>query len=257
MRREAAGELAELIGPAVLPRDRENRIHRFRDLAGRVVEGIPAEDRAIVEAYTAGVNASLASLGEKPFEYLALRSDPAPWLPEDCALVVLSMFIALHDDRGRRESALGLMHEVLPPEMFDFLATRGTEWDAPVIGEPIAMPPIPGPEILDLRKVTTAAGLAPVRGAAPPPRQDPEPWEEPFIGSNNWAVDGAHTEDGGAILANDMHLGLSVPNTWYRASLIWPGAPPASRCRGSLRSSWEATGRSPGDSPTATATGSI
>jgi penicillin amidase len=46
--------------------------------------------------------------------------------------------------------------------------------------------------------------------------------EESAIGSNNWAVAGSRTSHGGAILANDMHLGLSVPNTWYRASLAWP-----------------------------------
>jgi penicillin G amidase len=37
-------------------------------------------------------------------------------------------------------------------------------------------------------------------------------------------VAGAHTAHGGALLANDMHLGISVPNTWYRASLVFPGA---------------------------------
>ncbi|HBL30010.1 MAG TPA: hypothetical protein DD490_24490 [Acidobacteria bacterium] len=41
-------------------------------------------------------------------------------------------------------------------------------------------------------------------------------------GSNNWAVAGAHTADGRALLANDMHLGLGVPNTWYRAALVRP-----------------------------------
>jgi penicillin amidase len=219
MRREAAGELAELIGPALLPRDRENRIHRFRDLSRRVLEGSSPVDRALVEAYAAGVNAGLASLGARPFEYVAFRSDPAPWLPEDSALVALSMFLSLHDDRGRRESTLGLMRDVLPSAMFEFLATRGTEWDAPVIGTPLTMPEIPGPEVLDLRLVartTASSGSRPERR-----RLEADP--EPFAGSNNWAVSGAHTADGGALLANDMHLGLMVPNTWYRASLSWPG----------------------------------
>jgi penicillin G amidase len=43
-------------------------------------------------------------------------------------------------------------------------------------------------------------------------------------GSNAWAVGRAKTHDGRAILANDMHLGLSVPNIWYRAELRYPGA---------------------------------
>ena len=44
---------------------------------------------------------------------------------------------------------------------------------------------------------------------------------EAAVGSNNFAVDGRHSADGGALVANDMHLGIRVPNTWYRASLEW------------------------------------
>jgi penicillin amidase len=49
------------------------------------------------------------------------------------------------------------------------------------------------------------------------------PDDDAARGSNNWAVAGGHTADGGALLANDMHLGISVPNTWYRLSLVFPG----------------------------------
>ena len=41
---------------------------------------------------------------------------------------------------------------------------------------------------------------------------------EEFPGSNNWAVGGAISATGSAIVANDMHLGIRVPNTWFRAS---------------------------------------
>ena len=41
------------------------------------------------------------------------------------------------------------------------------------------------------------------------------------IGSNNWAVNSAHGAHGHALLTNDMHLGIRVPNTWYRAQLIY------------------------------------
>ena len=36
--------------------------------------------------------------------------------------------------------------------MFDFLAPRGTEWDAPIDGEAFSVPPIPGPEVFDTRE---------------------------------------------------------------------------------------------------------
>ncbi len=40
---------------------------------------------------------------------------------------------------------------------------------------------------------------------------------ETVPGSNNFALAGARVAGGGAMVANDMHLGLMVPNTWYRA----------------------------------------
>jgi penicillin amidase len=48
------------------------------------------------------------------------------------------------------------------------------------------------------------------------------PEEESGLGSNNWAVAGAHTASGAALVANDMHLAINVPNIWYRASLVFP-----------------------------------
>jgi penicillin amidase len=214
LRRRAAGELAELIGAAVLPVDREVRLHRFRDLARRVIERAEPGERALVEAYTAGANAGLDALGAKPFEYFVLRAEPDPWRPEDTVLCLLAMFLTLHDESGVRESTVGLIHDTLPQEMYEFLVPRGTEWDAPLVGEAYETPPIPGPEVFDLRS-THSAGT--------PKAASRLEWAEaPVLGSNNWAVAGTHTADGRALLANDMHLGISVPNTWYRASLVWP-----------------------------------
>lgn len=39
------------------------------------------------------------------------------------------------------------------------------------------------------------------------------------VGSNNWAVAGSRTATGGALVANDMHLGLRTPPIWYRADI--------------------------------------
>src|SRR5882757_11150326 len=69
LRRRGAGELAELFGKAALPLDRATRLHGFRTLAPKVLEHLAPEERAQIEAYTAGVNAGLAALREKPFEY--------------------------------------------------------------------------------------------------------------------------------------------------------------------------------------------
>ncbi len=216
LRRNSAGELAEIVGEAALPLDKPKRMNRFRDVARRVVEGANADQREMLEAYAAGVNAGLAALPTKPFEYLVLGAEPAPWKAEDSGLVLFSMYLDLQGEDYRDETTLGVMHDVLPEPMFDFLAPRGTEWDAPIQGEAFQTPPIPGPEVFDTRKLdaVAVASLRPLDAAAP---------EGPVhFGSNNWAVSGKRTKDGRAIVADDMHLGIRVPHIWYRAALEWP-----------------------------------
>ncbi len=210
MRRQAAGELAELFGSLAVPVDQDHRRHGLRDVARRSLAAGSPRDRAILNAYAEGVNAGLGALGGPPFEYLLVQQDPAPWKPEDSLLVALAMFIELQQPEGTRELSLGVMHDLLPGPLFEFLSQSGSEWDAPLVGEPMATPPIPGPEVFDVRKEPTPSKPLKWRTIGEPrtPR-----------GSNNWAVAGTHTADGRAWLANDMHLGIRVPNTWYRASI--------------------------------------
>src|SRR5262245_51984210 len=59
MRRAAAGELAELLGPTLVDTDKRFRLHGFRYVARQVVEDAPPTDRAILAAYVNGVNAGL------------------------------------------------------------------------------------------------------------------------------------------------------------------------------------------------------
>lgn len=221
MRRKAAGELAELVGAGVAQVDRKIRVHRFRAVAERQWRDSTAQGRDVIEAYTAGVNSGLAALREVPFEYLVLRTRPAAWKPEDTILVSLAMFLELHDDIGEQESARGLMRDLLPAPLYAFLNPTGTEWDAPIVGPAFEVPPIPGPEVFDLRKEAPAAKPLP-RAARLMEESAAE--LKAALGSNNWAVDGKHSKTGAAIVANDMHLGISVPNTWYRASLAWTDA---------------------------------
>jgi penicillin amidase len=226
-RRRAAGELSVLVGARALKVDKEIRIHRFRDEARRAVSLLKPDDRAGLDAYTEGVNAGLRALGAKPFEYIVLRQAPEPWLPEDTFLVVLSMFITLQDTDGAYEATLATMHEVLPPAMFNFLAPRGTEWDAPVEGPSFAVAAVPGFEAYNLRarrkgkKAIELPARDPdvVRGLTSPASS--QGLSDIVFGSNNFVVSGAHTSDGRPRVANDMHLVVRVPNTWYRALLEW------------------------------------
>jgi|HubBroStandDraft_3_1064219.scaffolds.fasta_scaffold06193_2 penicillin amidase len=247
LRRRAAGELAELVGPAALPADRSVRRFLFRAQAERLLARLPAEQQALLVAYSAGVNAGLAAAGERPFEYLLLRMRPAPWRPADSLLVLSAMFLMLEDGRGRHESALGLMRDTLPGPLFEFLTPIGTEWDTPLVGEPLATPPVPGPEVFDARRLppfepppeqAAARGTLPAAAPSSAPAgstraaglltgggDDLFPSSSPVrAASNAWAVAGSRTADGRALLALDMHLPLAVPNLWYRASLSWPEA---------------------------------
>ena len=219
-RRRAAGELSGLVGPRAISLDREIRIHRFRAEAQRALSLMTPDDRALLEAYTAGVNDGLGALASPPFEYLVLRQDPAPWRAEDSFLVVLSMFVTLQDTDGSYESTLATMAAVLPPEVYAFMAPRGSEWDAPVDGEAFSGPPIPGPHIYDLRARRTGKLPTLIRPGANRVRLNER--ESAAVGSNNFAIAGRLTADGGALVANDMHLTIRVPNTWYRAAFEWP-----------------------------------
>jgi penicillin amidase len=212
-RRRAAGELAELFGAVALPLDKRNRLHRFRNRARAIFAGLKSSDNDVVAAYAAGVNAGLNSLSVRPFEYLFLRTRPRRWEPEDSLLVAYNMFLELNDEYAERDSRRGLAHEVLPQKLFYFLYPDGTSWDAPLEGEPRAASPMPQP--------SDVAALNLSRPASDERPADID--EELLAGSNNWAVAGALTDSGRAIVANDMHLGITVPNVFYRARLIVDG----------------------------------
>ena len=81
LRRAGAGELAALFGKALLPVDRERRIHRFGARAG-VAAGQPCPtataccSSAMPRASTPASPRSAA----RPFEYGVLRATPRPWV---------------------------------------------------------------------------------------------------------------------------------------------------------------------------------
>jgi len=212
-RRRAAGELSELFGSVALELDRRNRLHRFRNRARALWTGLESPDKAVVSAYAAGVNAGLDSLGARPFEYLLLRSTPGRWQPEDSLLVAYNMFLELNDERANRDVRRGLAHQVLPQALFDFLYPDGTNWDAPLTGAARPIAPVPDPSGFSGAYASPGA-----RVEAPP-----EAAQAFLPGSNNWAVAGALSDTGRAIVANDMHLGITTPNVFYRARLIVNG----------------------------------
>jgi penicillin G amidase len=219
LRRSAAGELAELFGERALPLDRAQKPFDFRRRAERVLTELPSAQVAWLTAYTQGVNAGLEDLGARPPEYWLFGVRPQPWRNEDSLLVVFGLYTRLSNNEAY-ERPQGLLHEVLPEPLYEFLTPSTSRFDRPLVGtekdptggySPV---PIPGSDVVDLRT-----------RAAPRPSPQAPRVAPPLVGpaSNQWALDASRTARGDAILANDPHLDLRVPNIFYRCELQWPG----------------------------------
>lgn len=210
LRRAAAGELSELLGPGLLPLDRRLRLHRFRTSARAVVAAIDPAHRALLDAYVEGVNAGLDSLRGRPFEYWLLQTQPRHWNAEDSVLSVHAMFLQLQDPQGHPQLQRGLLRAALPEAAWRFMEAGAPEWEAAADGSPLPEPVLPSAAQYDVRAQRDVPLTAP----------DDVLRQLGGLGSNNWAVAGSRTATGSALVANDMHLGFRVPNIWYRARMI-------------------------------------
>jgi penicillin G amidase len=121
LRRAAAGELSELLGPVTLDFDRRHRLHRFRNRALAALAAAPVDERRLVELYTRGVNDGLSALAIRPFEYLLLRMTPSSWRPEDSALVAYAMYLDLQYRELESTVARAILRERMADDMFAFL----------------------------------------------------------------------------------------------------------------------------------------
>ena len=205
----AAGRLAEILGPGVLERDRYQRRVGLVYGARNTLREIMAEPetRLSVSAYTGGVNAYISSLsaGDYPIEYKLLGYAPEPWTPLKCAILIKSMAWKLSGRNSdlRMTNTLERFGGEIVRDLFSF----GSAGDDTVI-------PGSTPWDFEPRRVT--------RPDAPPMRGSIGTESGAGIGSNNWAVSGSRTASGYPILANDPHLGLSLPSLWYEIQLVGP-----------------------------------
>ena len=93
LRRLAAGELSEVIGPSTLELDREARRLRMRHIAEEQYRTLPVADRAVMAAYSRGVNYFIETHRRNlPLEFTLLRYDPRPWTVVDSLLCGLQMY---------------------------------------------------------------------------------------------------------------------------------------------------------------------
>jgi penicillin amidase len=219
LRRSAAGELAALVGERGATLDRAQRPLELRRRARELLGRLPAARVAWLDAYTQGVNAGLADLAARPPEYWLFRARPEPWQSEDTLLVIFQFYTRLSNNEYYERPQI-VLRETLPAGLYAFLTPSSSRFDRPLLareGDPTGgyeALPIPGPDVVDLR-----SRAEPVRSRATP-RVVP-----PLVGpaSNQWALDATRTLRGDALLANDPHLDLRIPNVFYRCELEWPG----------------------------------
>ncbi len=215
LRRTAQGRLSELFGPRTLPID---DLMRRLDLYRLAQQSVAAQDdatQAALRAYAAGVNAWLEEVnrgarGRGAPEFFLFSNEIAPWQPADSIAVMKLMAVQLsghlQDEVLRARASL-----LLPEERVRDI-----------------LPDFPGPGIAALPPYASLfPGAAPDRQRAALTAPDPKagdplsPFPAPGLAgaSNAWAAAAGRSAAGGALLANDPHLGFTAPTIWYLARL--------------------------------------
>jgi penicillin amidase len=205
MRRVASGRLSEIFGPAALPMDKEMRTLGLRVRAVADYATLPADVRAVLGAYTNGVNAWISAHGRFSAPEFIVLGAPEPWSPVDCLLWGKTMGLWLSFN-WRQELARWRLSAHLPRDTIEALWPSQHE-----AGRTAAM--------LDT-KTRYAAAEDGQFGAALP--AFPAPFTEPDRASNEWAVDGSRSATGAPLLAGDPHLAYGFPSLWYLARIDTP-----------------------------------
>src|SRR5882724_3253734 len=193
-RRYGAGRLAEILGPEAVATDRQMRVLGLYRAAEAEIPFLSATVRGGLEAYAAGINAFLASnRGALPPEFLLLRFSPEPWRPADSLVWGKLMDLQLGGNY-RGELLRARLARTLSPEELAFLYPEYPK-DAPTT-------------LAELTPLYRQLALDRLYAALPA-----------IVGlhhaSNNWVVDGAHSDSGKPVLANDPHLAFGAPGFWY------------------------------------------
>lgn len=182
MRKIARGRLAEIAGPLATDIDHALRILDFGRAGPAVEAAWPAETRAFVDAFLAGLN-QVVMRGPRPPEARLLGLEREPITAQDMLAV------------GRLAGT-----DINWLLLFGLLGERGQ----------------PGYEARWRRLREAGTGVAPgdALGAILAGTSK--------AGSNAVAVDAAHSATGGALLASDPHLSMNLPNLWLTVGIRSP-----------------------------------
>lgn len=214
IRRKSSGRLAEIFGEATLESDIRQRHFDFERTARKIVDALPSKHRQVLEFYAEGVNAYIEQTDSLPPEFLLLQYQPAKWTTLDSMLVILSMFQILAWTETE-ERMMSIMDECLPKSVNLFLTPDTDQYTSVITGGPKSARPVRPIPVADIATV-----LQKNQDLSASVNIDPTGEQ---AGSNNWAVNRTKTADGSAMVANDMHLPITVPNIWYRADLHYQG----------------------------------
>ncbi|MEJ5960637.1 penicillin acylase family protein [Pedobacter immunditicola] len=212
--RFAAGRLSEVVGIQAIELDRYQRRIGMVYGAEKSLEGMMEnpKSKAMILAYTAGINAYIHSLSNAnlPVEYKILDFKPEDWTPLKCAILLkqMSAVLAMGSDEFNMSNILKkfgpeVTNNLFPDYPFreDPIIPKDTRWDF----TPLRVPAVP--QGFNQLSTGTIETKQKVDG----------------IGSNNWALSGEKTASGYPILANDPHLNLTLPSIWYQIQLHAPG----------------------------------
>lgn len=222
------GRLSELFGESQLPTDLFLRTLGWHEIAEQEVAALDEETLSYYEAYAEGVNAYLADHdgSAASFEYAVLGLQNADYAIEEWTVVdsVAWLKAMAWDLRSNVETETdrAIMAQDYTAEEVDQLFP-----DYPFDTNPVIVPTITAgvevPAAVATDTATTDAATASVD------------WVEvegvieavalllgdvgEGIGSNSWVVSGDLTETGMPLLANDPHLGATLPSVWHQSHL--------------------------------------
>lgn len=227
-RHVTSGRLAELFGESQLGTDHFLRTLGWHATAEQEVDALGETERGYYDAYAEGVNAYLADHkgADASFEYaiLGLQNpdyEIEPWTPADSVAWLKAM---AWDLRSNIESET--QRAVLAPDFTE------AQIDGIYPGYPFDRNPVIVPKISAVPAVGTVPDLAAEETDAATAAIE---WSEvgsvieavgelvgdagEGIGSNSWVVSGSLTDTGMPLLANDPHLGASLPSVWHQIQL--------------------------------------
>lgn len=212
-RRGVGGKLSEILGEDQAEIDNFTLTIGFYRAAEKNYNLLEAEERALLEAYSAGVNACIKdNNGRLSPEFTLLGYEPEPWAPLDSLAIAVYMSWYLGGNMDTELFNYALVEKAgleMARELFPEYPGYG-----PVI-VPSDIPAGPSDSAVEdnpiVNDLIALSRLAELGGRAK---------FVPGLGSNNWAIHGDLTPGRGAILANDMHLGMGMPSIWHNSHLI-------------------------------------